>query len=323
MRIRPHRAHAPSMHAPSSHTNAFHSHTSTSDSERGRLALVLALSAAVMVAELIGSALAGSLALLTDAGHMLVDCAGLGIALAASHILRQPRSNRHTWGFARVEVLSAALQAGMLLAVCTIVSIEAIRRMMAPTFVHATSMAAFAAVGLAANILGIFLLHGHSSHSLNTRAALLEVFNDALGSLAVLAAAGVTAISGWAYADPLASLIVAALMLPRAWIMLRTCIRILMESTPEGIDIDQVRTHMLSNEHVIDVHDLHVASISSHTTVLTAHVTIDPQCFYDGSAVPLLHSLQECVSEHFPLKVDHCTIQLDVPQHRDHEQLHH
>ncbi|MDY5589071.1 MAG: cation diffusion facilitator family transporter [Arcanobacterium sp.] len=301
-----------------------HTHTHASDSTPvSRLLIVLVLSGSVMVAELVGAVISGSLSLLTDSGHMLSDSAGLAIALIAAHTMRRPRTDRFTWGFARSEVISAAAQAGILLVVCVAVTVEAAHRFIAPPEIHAQSMAIFAAIGLVANLIGLLLLRSHADSSLNTRAAFLEVLNDTFGSLAVLAAAAVTALTHWSYADPIATLIVAALMAPRAINMLIRCIHILLEGTPADIELAQVREHMLSQPLVIDVHDLHVSNISSNRVALTAHVTVDPEAFVDGSAISLLHSLQECASEHFPLHVDHCTIQLDVPAHRDHEHLEH
>lgn len=303
-----------------------HNHSHAPQPQRtalARLGIVFTLSAVVMLAEFVGSILSGSLTLLADAGHMLVDSAGLLLALIAALIMRRPRSDKHTWGLARVEVLSAAIQAGMLLTVCIAVTIEAIQRFITPIPVHAGNMAIFALIGLIANLIGLTLLHKHSHHSLNTRAAFLEVLGDTCGSVAVLAAAGVTAWTGWTYADPAASLIVSALMAPRAINMLARCTHIFLESTPKDLNLAQVREHILAEPHVIDVHDLHVSHISSSNVALTAHVTITPECFRDGSAPDILHAIQHCVSQHFPIPVDHCTIQLDIPQHRDHERLNH
>lgn len=324
--------HNPQEHDQQLHDHQLHQHShvtfhatadATSRQALTRLGLVFTLSAVVMLAEFVGSLLSSSLTLLADAGHMLVDSAGLLIALSAALIMRRPRSDRHTWGLARVEVLSAAMQAGMLLTVCIAVTIEAIHRFIDPTQIHAGNMAIFAFVGLLANLIGLMLLHGHSQHSLNTRAAFLEVLGDTFGSVAVLTAAGVTAWTGWEYADPTASLIVTALMGPRAVSMLIRCTQILLESTPKNLNLAQVREHILAKPNVIDVHDLHVSRISSSNVALTAHVTIAPECFHNGSAPDILHAIQHCVSEHFPIPVSHCTIQLDIPQHRDHEHLNH
>lgn len=305
------------------HNTAQGSRQDSSTDARAQLRFVLILSAVVMLAEVVGAALSGSLTLLADAGHMMVDTSGLAIALFAAYLMSKPRTDTYTWGLARSEVISASVQASMLIVVCIAVTIEAIGRFFTPETVNANQMILFACIGLLANLIGIALLSRKKESSLNTRAAFLEVLNDAFGSIAVLAAAGVTMATGWIYADPVASLIVAALMAPRALRILVRCVKILMEGTPDELNLADVRTHILKEPHVIDVHDLHVSSITSTTTALTAHVTIEPDCFTNGEAVSILHSLQHCVSKHFPLAVGHCTIQLDVPAHRDHEHLHH
>lgn len=311
-------------HAPGSLVRSGHPHNHGSEhSSLPRLVLVLALSATVMVAELIGSLISGSLTLLADAGHMFVDSFGLLIAVIAAKLMNRQASDRYTWGLARAEVISAALQASMLLVVCLVVTMEAISRFSNPPEVEAPLMAVFAAIGLAANILGILLLHSHQKDSLNTRAAFLEVLNDALGSLAVLLAAGITAATGWLAVDPIATLIVAALMAPRAIRILGHCLRILLEGTPDALDLTEVRGKILEHPHTIDVHDLHTSNISSSCIALTAHVTVERHCFSDGSAVKLLHDIQHTLGEEFAVSINHSTIQLDVAEHRDHEHLHH
>ncbi len=301
-----------------------HSHSHTIEhSSLSRLGLVLALSITVMVVELIGSLISGSLTLLADAGHMFVDSFGLFVAVIAAKLMRRQASDRYTWGLARAEVISAALQASMLLVVCIVVVMEALSRFTNPPEVEAPQMAVFAAVGLTANVLGILLLHSHKKDSLNTRAAFLEVLNDALGSVAVLLAAGVTAATGWLAVDPIATLIVAALMAPRALRILGHCLRILLEGTPDALNLAEVREKILEHPDTIDVHDLHTSNISTACVALTAHVTVERHCFSDGSAIQLLHDIQQTLGEEFAVSINHSTIQLDVAEHRDHEHLHH
>lgn len=288
-----------------------------------RLSLVFALSVTIMIAELIGSFISGSLTLLADAGHMFVDSFGLLIAVIAAKLMQRQASDRYTWGLARAEVISAALQASMLLVVCIVVAMEAFTRFTNPPQVQAPLMAVFATVGLAANVIGIFLLHSHKQDSLNTRAAFLEVLNDALGSIAVLLAAGITAATGWLTVDPIATLIVAALMAPRALHILGRCLRILLEGTPDALNLKEVRARILEHPETIDVHDLHTSNISTSCVALTAHVTIQKHCFHDGSAIQLLHDIQHTLGEEFAVSINHSTIQLDVTEHRDHEHLHH
>jgi cobalt-zinc-cadmium efflux system protein len=188
------------------------------------------------------------------------------------------------------------------------------------TEVAATPVLVFGAIGLAANALGIVVLtRGGRSGNVNTRAALLEVVNDALGSVAVLLAAAVIAVTGWQAADAVASLLIAALIVPRTIGLLRRTVSVLLESTPPGLDLDDVRRHLEALPHVVAVHDLHASLISDDLPVLSAHVVIDEACFADGSAPQVLDRLQACLAEHFAVSVEHSTFQLEPRGHAGHE----
>ena len=266
----------------------------TTGASRGRLAVALALTAAVLVAEAVTGLLTGSLALLADAGHMLTDTAGLIIALTAAHLAAHPPTDHSTWGLRRAEVIGAAGQAGML---------------------------AMGVIGLISNVASILVLAGGRGESLNTRAAFLEVVGDALGSLGVIVAAGVVAFTGWSRADAVASLLIVILIVPRALSLLRSAGRVLMGFTPEALDLAEVRRHVLGIEHVEDVHDLHAWTVSSGLPVLTAHVVVRDQCLLDGHTARILDRLQACVAEHFPVPVRHSTFQLEPASHRAHERI--
>lgn len=289
---------------------------------RRRLAIVLALTVSVLVVQVVGALLSGSLALLADAAHAGTDAAGLVIALVAATLALRPATARRTWGYRRAEVLGATLQAAVLLAVGVLVAVEAVGRLLDPvaTEVAATPVLVFGAIGLAANALGIVVLtRGGRSGNVNTRAALLEVVNDALGSVAVLLAAAVIAVTGWQAADAVASLLIAALIVPRTIGLLRRTVSVLLESTPPGLDLDDVRRHLEALPHVVAVHDLHASLISDDLPVLSAHVVIDEACFADGSAPQVLDRLQACLAEHFAVSVEHSTFQLEPRGHAGHE----
>ncbi len=151
------------------------------------------------------------------------------------------------------------------------------------------------------------------------RAAFLEVLNDAVGSVAVIVAALVITLTGFQLADAIAALLIGALILPRAILLLRDATNVLLESTPKGLDLDSVRDHILELDHVQSVHDLHVSQISTGLPVLTAHVVVDDECFYDGHAPRMLDELQRCVAEHFPVQIEHSTFQLELASHGEHE----
>lgn len=296
-----------------------HSHASTS---RSRLAWALGVTVTVLVAEFVGAVLTGSLALAADAGHMFVDSSGLVVALVAAHLMTRPRDDRHTWGWARSEVVAAALQAGMLAIICLFIAWEGIQRLLEPTPVDAGPMLVVGAIGLVANVISLLILSGGRGESLNMRAAFLEVSTDALGSVAVIVAALATLGTGWERADAVASLLIAAVMAPRAVLLLRRSVRILMEETPDALDLAEVRAHMLRVPDVEDVHDLHASTIATGVVQLTAHVTV-PDGTTGARRRDIVHALQECVASHFPVEVGHSTFQLDSPAHRDHEVLRH
>lgn len=307
----------------SHHHHHHHFKSDSAGAPRSRLIIALAITATIFIAEVIGAFWTGSLALLADAGHMLVDSSGLVIALIAANLMRRPRTDTHTWGYARAEVIAAAMQAGMLLFITLLVVVEAVKRFFTPTHVEGQLMLWFGVIGLVGNALSLLVLASSRRANLNMRAAFLEVANDALGSLAVIAAAALAWATGWGQWDILASLLIAAMMGPRAVILLRDAFSILMEKVPTGLDLEQIRTHILGQPYVLDVHDLHVSTIATGTVHLTAHVTVAQECFAQGQVAHVLHDIQDCVAEHFPISIEHSTIQIDTEVHRDHERLRH
>jgi cobalt-zinc-cadmium efflux system protein len=290
---------------------------------RTRLAIAFAITLTILVAEVIGAIWTNSLALLVDAGHMLTDATGLLIALiAASLALRRPTPER-TWGYRRAEVLAAGAQAAVLLGVGVYAFVEGVRRLFDPPEVAATGLLVFGVVGLVGNVVSMLVLSSGRGANLNMRAAFLEVVNDALGSVAVIISAVVIALTGWTTIDALAGMLIAALIVPRAVTILREAGSILLESTPPGLDLDEVRRHLLDVPHVQGVHDLHASTIASGLPVLTAHVVLEPGCFEDGHAARLLGDLQDCVAAHFDVSVEHSTFQLEPPDHAEHEHTTH
>jgi cobalt-zinc-cadmium efflux system protein len=288
--------------------------------DRRRLAIVLTLTASVLVIQLVGALLSGSLALAADAAHAATDAVGLGIALTAATLALRPATTKRTWGYRRAEVLGATLQAAVLLAMAGYIAVEAISRLAEPPEVASTAVLVFGAAGLAANAIGILVLTwGGRSGNVNMRAALLEVINDALGSIAVVVAAAVIALTGWQRADAVASLVIVALIVPRTLRLLRETVSVLLETTPPGLDLDAVRDHLLALPHVVDVHDLHASQITSGLPVLSAHVVVEDSCFFDGHAPQMLDQLQACLAEHFPVSVEHSTFQLEMASHVVHE----
>ena len=295
-----------------------HAHAAAGDHRRP-LALVLAITLATAAAQVVGTLLSGSLALLADAGHLLTDAMGLMLALATAVLMTRATSTRRTWGFVRAEALSAALQAVLLTAVACFVIVEGVRRLLQPPPVAAGLMLGFGVLGLLGNAVAVVLLLRSRAANLNLRAAFLEVVNDALGSVAVIVAAVVIATTGWLRADAVVSLLVGALILPRAVLILRDAAGVLLESTPKGLDLAEVRRHLLETPDVHEVHDLHASQVATGLPVLTAHVVVSDDCFRDGRLPQLLDAVQRCVADHFPVSIEHSTFQFEPLGHAEHE----
>jgi len=246
---------------------------------------------------------------------MFTDVAAIGIALTAMTIAERRTTSRSTFGLYRLEIFAAAVNAVILLAVATFIVWSALRRLDDPPEVQSGLMLAVALVGLAANAVSIWWLHDAQQESLNVRGAYLEVLGDLLGSAAVVAAALVITTTGQEIADPIASLLVAALIVPRTWSLLREAVSILLESTPPGTDLEHVRQHIVDVEGVVDVHDLHVWTISSGRPVMSAHVVVDDAWLARSGEV--LDGLQGCLAAHFD--VEHSTFQVEPRGHAAHE----
>ncbi|MDQ1547186.1 MAG: cobalt-zinc-cadmium efflux system protein [Actinomycetota bacterium] len=288
-------------------------------SSRTRLAVALGISVVILLAEIGGAILTGSLALVVDAGHLLTDAGGLAVALLAATLVHRPPTSRRTWGFGRAEVLAATAQAAVLLAVGLFVLVEGIHRLIVPAPIAPSPLLVFGIIGLVGNLAALLVLRGSRRANFNLRAAFLEVANDALGSLSVIVAAIVITLTGWTRADAIAALVIGALILPRSLLLLRETIDVLLESTPRGLDLNSVRKHLLEQPHVRAVHDLHATQIATGLPVLTAHVVVDDECFYDGHTSAILDELQACVAEHFSIAIEHSTFQLERAVHGDHE----
>ncbi len=296
-----------------------HSHgaTTATGAHRRRLVIVLAITLGVMALEVVGALVSGSLALLADAGHMLTDATGIGIALFASWLATRPASATRTFGWQRAEILAAMTNALILGVVAVLAIVEGISRVRAPDpHVEAGLMIGVAVVGLVANVIGLRLLSAGQGESLNVRGAYLEVLGDLLGSVAVIVA-GVFVALGFAWADGLASVAIGIMILPRALTLLREVAAVLLESTPAGVDLEKVRTHMEGIPGVVGVHDLHAWTITSGVPVMSAHVVVEAEMLERGEGTAVLRRLKECLGGHFD--VDHCTFQIEPPEMQETE----
>ena len=299
------------------HAHADHAHGVNADPDRRYLLIALLLLAAFMLAEVIVAVLSGSLALLSDAGHMLSDVGAIGAALWAIRLAARPAAGAWTFGWKRAEILSAAGNGITLLVISGIVAVEAITRLIHPPEVDGGPVVAVAAAGIAVNVAAAWVLARASRSSLNVQGAFRHVLTDLYGFIGTAAAGIVILVSGWTRADAIASLIVVGLMLKAAWELLGASGRILLEAAPETMDLDDVRAHLLATEHVRDLHDLHAWTVTSSLPALSAHIVIDDACFTEGCVPRLLDQLQACLAGHFD--VEHSTFQLEAAAHASHE----
>lgn len=293
------------------------------EGHHGRLIVALGITTIILLVEVVGSITTGSLSLLVDAGHMLTDVAGLTAALIAGLLVTRPATSRRTWGFQRAEVLAALGQSAVLLAVGVYAFAEGIHRLFTPPSVPSGSLLLFGIIGLVGNTVSIGVLASGRESNLSLRAAFLEVVNDALGSVAVIVSAIIISTTGWVRADAVAAMLIAVLIVPRTVGLLRETTGVLLETTPRGLDLDLVRTHVLGLPHVRGVHDLHASQISTGVPVLSAHVVVESGCFQDGHAPQILDDLQKCVAEHFAISIEHSTFQLEPEDHTEHEHSSH
>ncbi len=288
-------------------------------SNRRLLAISLGITSTVFVVQVVGAILSGSLALLADAAHMLTDAAALVIALIASVVAARPANDRRTFGYQRAEVFGALANGVILLGLSLWVGVEAITRLINPAEAEVAGglMLGVAAVGLIANAVAMWLLGAAQRTSINVRGAYLEVLGDLLGSVAVIIAAVVILVTGWLPADAIASLLIAAMIVPRAIGLLREVVSVLSEATPKGVEVDTIRSHILGTPGVVAVHDLHVWQLTRGAPVFTAHVVVDEEAYATGSTARILSDLQGCLAKHFD--VEHSTFQLEPADHVEHE----
>ncbi|HUY48509.1 MAG TPA: cation diffusion facilitator family transporter [Streptosporangiaceae bacterium] len=297
-----------------------HSHgsrlTLTGEHSRSLIAVML-ITITVAIAEAAGAWVSGALVLLADAAHMAADAAGVGLSLLAVVFATRPATPRRTFGYARAEILAAMVNAVILFAMSVFIVVEAVRRLISPPAVESPLLVIFGVIALAANAISLLILRRGQAESLNIRGAFLEVASDAVGAAAVIVTGIVIAATGFTRADPIASLLVGALILPRTWRLLADAINVLLEASPRGVDLSEVRAHLTGLTGVRDVHDLHAWTITSGLPVLSVHVVVEPEVLADGRSAVMLDALQDCLRGHFD--VGHSTFQLELAGHADHE----
>jgi cobalt-zinc-cadmium efflux system protein len=294
-----------------------HAHGVSAEADKRYLIATLILLLAFMVFEVTTALVANSLALLADAGHMLADVGAIAGSFVAIRLAARPATGSHTYGLRRAEILAAAANGITLLLVSALVTFEAVQRLIHPSTVHGGVLIVVASVGVAVNLAATFILSRANRTSLNMEGAYRHILTDLYGFIGTVVAGIIIVITGFSRADAIASLVVVGLMVKAAVQLLRPALRILLEGTPEGIDLDEVRQHLLELPEVSSVHDLHAWTLTSSLPILTAHVVVTDQCISQGEVGRVLDHLQSCLAGHFD--VEHSTLQLEAIGHIDHE----
>lgn len=268
--------------------------------------IALGLTAAFLVAEVIGAVVFNSLALLSDAAHMMTDVVALGISLFAVRMARRPPDAKRTYGYARMEALGAMVNGGLLFVVAGYILYEAWQRLRAPAEVATGGMLLVAVLGLLVNLVSMRLLKAGAGESLNVRGAYLEVWSDMLGSLGVIVGALAIRFTGWTVIDPIVAVLIGLWVLPRTWMLLKQAGHVLMQGVPDGLDLDAVRQAMLATPGVSGVHDLHAWALGSRQAILTAHVVlVDESVDAHGTRIAITQLLES------RFKIEHATLQLE------------
>jgi cobalt-zinc-cadmium efflux system protein len=271
---------------------------------RRRLMLALGITTLVMVVELVGGWLAGSLALVADAGHMLADAAALALALFAAWIAQRPVTARRSFGFLRIEILAALINGAVLIVIAIGIAIEAWRRLQAPTAVNGALLLGVAGIGLLANVAAVSILHRDHQHSLNQKGAYLHVVGDLLGSVGALAAGAIILFTGWTLADPIISVVIGVLVLSSAWRLVRESTDVLLEAAPSHIALADVHDRIATVPGVDSVHDLHLWTVTSGVVAMSGHLVVKNPT--DNQPI-----LQEVQGRMRALGIHHVTVQVE------------
>lgn len=283
-----------------------HAHAkSAAGRNKRRLGIVFGLTLTYLIVEVIGGLITGSLALLADAGHMLTDVAGVGLALFAIKFAERPASPERTYGYYRVEILAALTNAVVLIGISLYILYEAYRRFIDPPEVESRLMLGVAGVGLIVNLVGMYILRSGSRESLNMKGAYFEVLSDMLTSIGVIVAGIIMLTTGWYYADPLISAGIGLFILPRTWLLLREAVGVLLEGTPSDVNLTALREAIGKLPGVSDVHDLHVWTLTSGVNAMSTHAVLVDDKKHDE----VLRAVRELASSTF--KIGHITVQLE------------
>lgn len=283
-----------------------HQHITPRKTTERYLLIALILTSTFLVAEVVGGIITESLALISDAAHMLTDVIALVIALLAVRIAKRSADARRTFGYYRFEILAAAFNTILLFIVAIYIIYEAYQRLYHPPEISSIGMLIIAAIGLIVNVVSMRLLMAGREKSLNIKSAYLEVWSDMLGSIGVIIGAIIIRFTGWAWVDSIIAVLIGLWVLPRTWVLLKESINVLLEGVPEGIDLSQIKQASYTIQGVLDIHDLHVWAITSDKINLTAHVVIDPQYQVEN----IFANLRKLFKTQF--NIEHATLQYET-----------
>ena len=270
---------------------------------------VFSINLAYLLIEAIGGILTGSMALLSDAGHMFTDVGAIGLALFAGMLAQKPRDPRRTYGYLRAEILGALINGILLILLCGYILTEAYQRLSHPRHLSGGPILIIAAIGLIVNLASALFLHRGRSANLNLEGAYLHMVYDALGSIGAMTAGIVILLTGWTPVDTIASILIAVLILKGAWRLLMKAVDILMEGTPPEIDYHEVQEMLKAREHIVDMHDLHIWTISSGVLALSAHIQLSDECIQSGHWPHCLKDTQDFLKEQWG--IEHTTLQTE------------
>ncbi|HQT99387.1 MAG TPA: cation diffusion facilitator family transporter [Acidimicrobiales bacterium] len=297
-------------------SHASHHHGAPTGDARA-LRVALSLLAVFLVVEVVAAFVAHSIALLADAGHLLVDIGALAVSLWAVRLAQRPASVDWTFGLKRAEILAAAMNGVTLVAISGVIGFEAVRRLQHPHHVEGGVVIVVALVGVVTNLFAARVLARSSRTSLNVEGSYRHIVTDLYAFIATLVAGVIIVATHFERADAIASLLVVLLMLRAAYELLRASGTILLEATPSHVNLHDLRAHLLDVDHVQSVHDLHAWTVTSGLPVLTAHVVVDDECFQEGCVPRILDELQACLGGHFD--IEHSTFQMEPESHLGHE----
>lgn len=290
-----------------------HGGQSSAGKNKKNLAIVFGTTSLYLIVEVIGGLWTGSLALLADAGHMLTDVSGVGLALLAIRFAEKPATPERTYGYYRFEILAALTNAVVLIGISLYILYEAYERFLNPPEIQSGTMLIVASVGLVINLFGMWLLYGGSNESLNMKGAYFEVLSDMLTSIGVLIAGVIMLTTGWYYADPLLSAGIGLFILPRTWKLMMDAVNVLLEGTPSDVNITALRESLEKLNGVAEIHDLHVWSITSEMNAMSVHAVLAENTVYDK----VLAEVHEHCTENF--KISHVTVQIESADFATHE----